>query len=137
MKMSLYSTKEHQYITLKDFFHITKLQLEGGNGDCYNKSGTSNLQEFTNYPRTHLEFAYDKEKLHPTQKPVALFEYLIRTYTNEGDLVLDTCIGSGTAAVACINTKRNFIGFELDKGYYNIANTRIASLCPSVELASE
>ena len=64
-------------------------------------------------------------KLHPTQKPVALFEYLIKTYTNENDLVLDNCMGSGTTAIACMNTQRNFIGFELDKGYYDIACKRI------------
>lgn len=64
--------------------------------------------------------------LHPTQKPVPLFEYLIKTYTNEGDVVLDNCMGSGTTAIACMNTGRNFIGFELDEGYFNIANERIA-----------
>jgi DNA modification methylase len=62
---------------------------------------------------------------HPTQKPIALFEYLIKTYTSEGDTVLDNCIGSGTTAIAAIITKRNFIGFELDKTYYDIANERI------------
>lgn len=62
---------------------------------------------------------------HPTQKPVALLEYLIKTYTNEGEIVLDNCIGSGTTAIACINTNRNFIGFELDTTYCGIANKRI------------
>jgi len=62
---------------------------------------------------------------HPTQKPVELFKYLIKTYTNEGDLVLDNCIGSGTTAVACIELKRNFIGIELDEKYCEIANKRI------------
>ena len=62
---------------------------------------------------------------HPTQKPVELIEYLIKTYTNEGDLVLDNCMGSGTTAIACINTNRNFIGFELNKDYYNICVERI------------
>ena len=66
--------------------------------------------------------------IHPTQKPVALFEYLIKTYTNEGDLVLDNCIGSGTTAVAAINTGRNFIGIELNKEYCEIAKKRIASI---------
>ena len=61
----------------------------------------------------------------PTQKPVALFEYLVKTYTNEGDLVLDNCIGSGTTAIACINTKRNYIGIELLPEYYKIAEERI------------
>lgn len=64
--------------------------------------------------------------LHPTQKPVALFEYLVKTYTNEGDVVLDNCMGSGTTAIACINTNRNYIGFELDETYFNLANERIA-----------
>lgn len=62
---------------------------------------------------------------HPTQKPVALCEYLIKTYTNEGELILDNCMGSGTTAIACINTNRNYIGFELDQTYFNLANERI------------
>ena len=79
------------------------------------------------YPESILKYSSRAEKrgLHPTQKPVALFEYLINTYTNPGELVLDNCIGSGTTAVASINTRRNFIGFELDQHYYQIANTRI------------
>lgn len=76
------------------------------------------------YPNSILEFSMDRG-LHPTQKPVALFEYLIKTYTNEGELVLDNCIGSGTTAIACINTNRNYIGFELNKEYYEIAKNRI------------
>lgn len=66
----------------------------------------------------------DRQGLHPTQKPVALFEYLIKTYTNEGETVLDNCMGSGTTAVACINTGRNYIGMEKDKGYFDIAVKR-------------
>ena len=79
-------------------------------------------------PRSILEFsnANQKDKLHPTQKPVALFEYLIKTYTNPGELVLDNCMGSGTTAIACMNTQRNFIGFEMDKGYYDSACKRVA-----------
>ena len=65
-------------------------------------------------------------KLHPTQKPIELVEYLIKTYSNEGDIVLDNCMGSGTTAIAAINTNRNFIGFELDKNYFDIANERIS-----------
>lgn len=83
------------------------------------------VQQFTNYPTQILEFSYDKEKLHPTQKPVELCEYLIKTYTNEGETVLDNCMGSGTTAVACINTDRKYIGFELDPTYYAIAEERI------------
>ena len=84
------------------------------------------IQNYTNYPNDILFFNYDKEKLHPTQKPVALFEYLIKTYTNEGETVLDNCIGSGTTAVACINTNRNWIGFEVSSEYCEIAEKRIA-----------
>lgn len=78
-------------------------------------------------PRSILEFsnANQKDKLHPTQKPVALFEYLIKTYTNEGDLVLDNVMGSGTTGVACKNLNRNFIGIELDEEYFEIAKKRI------------
>lgn len=83
------------------------------------------IQKYTGYPCSILEFASEGKNIHPTQKPVPLFEYLIRTYTNEGELVLDNCMGSGTTAVAAINTKRNYIGFELDKGYFDIANKRI------------
>ena len=64
-------------------------------------------------------------KVHPTQKPVELAEYLIRTYTNPGDTVLDNCMGSGTTGVACVNTGRSFIGIEKDENYFNIAKKRI------------
>ena len=79
------------------------------------------------YPQSILEFsnANQKEKVHPTQKPVALFEYLIRTYTNEDDTVLDNCIGSGTTAIACLNTGRFFIGIEKDEHYYQVATNRV------------
>jgi len=79
------------------------------------------------YPKAIIEFsnANQRNKIHPTQKPVELCEYLIKTYTNENELVLDNCIGSGTTAIACINTNRNYIGFELDKEYYEIAKNRI------------
>ncbi|WP_200865903.1 DNA-methyltransferase [Metaclostridioides mangenotii] len=83
------------------------------------------IQKYTNYPTQLLEFSHDKEKIHPTQKPILLFEYLIKTYTYEGDVVLDNCIGSGTTAIACINTNRSYIGFELEKRYYDLANQRV------------
>ena len=79
----------------------------------------------TNYPKTILQFKKDKRSLHPTQKPVALLEYLIKTYTNEGDTVLDNCMGSGSTGVACVNTGRRFVGFELDTKYFEIAKRRI------------
>lgn len=85
------------------------------------------IQKYTGYPNNVLEF--DKERgLHPTQKPVALFEYLIRTYTNENDIVLDNCMGSGTTAIACMNTNRIYVGFEKSKTYFDIAMQRIDDL---------
>lgn len=77
------------------------------------------------YPTNVLEFKRDKERFHPTQKPVALCEYLIKTYTNENDVVLDNCMGSGTTGVACNNLKRHFIGIEKDYKYFGIAKQRI------------
>lgn len=79
------------------------------------------------YPKSIIYFsnADKKGRLHPTQKPVALCEYLIKTYTNEGETVLDNCMGSGTTGVACVNTDRNFIGIELDDHYFEVATERI------------
>jgi DNA modification methylase len=79
------------------------------------------------YPRTNQFFAseYPQSIVHPTQKPVALMEYLIRTYTNEGEVVLDPTMGSGTTGVACVNTGRKFVGIETDDTYFDIAKTRI------------
>ena len=83
-------------------------------------------QEMTGYPTDILDFPYsNKDSLHPTQKPVALMEYLIRTYTNPGDTILDFAMGSGTTGVACIKTGRNFIGIELGTNYFKIAEQRI------------
>lgn len=83
------------------------------------------IQPFTNYPKQVLDFQSVQRTLHPTQKPVELIEYLIKTYTNENDTVLDFTIGSGTTAIACINTDRNYIGFEMDSTYFDLANKRI------------
>ena len=82
------------------------------------------VNEGSRHPLTVQLFKKDKG-LHPTQKPVALFEYLIKTYTNEGETVLDNCMGSGTTAISCINTNRNFIGFEMDETYHKLTNERI------------
>lgn len=79
----------------------------------------------TRYPRSIQKFALDSSKLHPTQKPVALLEYLIKTYTSEGETVLDNCMGSGSTGVACVNTGRSFIGMELDEQYFKTAKSRI------------
>lgn len=83
------------------------------------------VQKYTGYPNNILEFSRDKERFHPTQKPVTLCEYLINTYTKENELVLDNCVGSGSTIIACIKTGRNFLGFEKDKKYFDIANGRI------------
>ena len=80
------------------------------------------------YPLTILDFPYDKNKLHPTQKPLALFEYLIKTYTKENELILDNCVGSGTTCLAAKNLNRNFIGFENNKKYFDIACNRIGQI---------
>jgi DNA modification methylase len=97
---------------------------------------TENMQEFTNYPKNILEFTKCKSDkgLHPTQKPVALLEYLIKTYTNENETVLDNCMGSGSTAIACINTNRNYIGFETNAEYFNISIKRIEELSETIRL---
>jgi site-specific DNA-methyltransferase (adenine-specific) len=86
------------------------------------------IYQNSNYPDSILGIsnANRNEVVHPTQKPVELYEYLIRTYTNEGDIVLDFCFGSGTTGVACVQTGRNFIGIEIEPKYYEIAEKRIA-----------
>lgn len=70
----------------------------------------------------------NSKRVHPTQKPVALLEYLIKTYTNENELVLDFTMGSGSTGVACMNTNRRFVGIELDENYFNIAKNRIENI---------
>lgn len=86
------------------------------------------IQENTNYPKNILKFPIEKKAVHPTQKPVALMEYLIKTYTNEGETVLDNCMGSGTAGVAAKKLNRKFIGIEKDETYFKIAQDRIAAI---------
>lgn len=94
---------------------------------CYGKYGALKYTNDVYYPTDILDFAGvpNSELQHPTQKPVDLLEYLIKTYTNEGETVLDNCCGSGSAGVACVDTGRNFIGMELDKKYFEIAKKRI------------
>ncbi len=96
---------------------------EGVYGDI--KEGTHKMMGELRYPRSIQKFNRERG-LHPTQKPVALFEYLIKTYTNEGDLVLDNCAGSGTTGVACKNINRNFILIEKEPAYVEIINKRLA-----------
>lgn len=90
-----------------------------------NKKNCDYIQTRTDYPSNVLHFAKDSHNMHPTQKPLALIEYLIKTYTNDDELVLDPCMGSGTTAIAAVNTGRHYIGFEADERYYNIATERV------------
>ena len=104
------------------------IRKNGGSADTVMGSRPSHrdvLQEFTGYPGSVLRFNSESRTVHPTQKPVALMEYLIRTYTHEGMTVLDNCMGSGTTGVACVNTGRKFIGIEMDDKYFEIAQKRI------------
>ncbi len=112
--------------------HERKTSKTGGVYDsaCYGvESGKPHYDSTERYPRSVQMFKGDKQKsaLHPTQKPIALMEYMIRTYTNEGDTVLDFTMGSGTTGVAAVNAKRKFVGIELDAGYFAIAQQRITS----------
>ena len=85
---------------------------------------------YTNYPHNVLEYPNitGKNCVHPTQKPVELLEYLVKTYTNDGMSVLDNCMGSGSTGVACMNTNRKFIGIEMDEEYFNIAKQRVSGM---------
>ena len=124
--ISVFSKKGHIYIP-----QMTKgkpyVSGKGTSGDITgNVIKTQTKNSGTRYPRSVQFFKTDKRcSSHPTQKPVALLEYLIRTYTNEGDTVLDNCMGSGSTGVACVNLNRNFIGIELKQEYFDIANERI------------
>ena len=91
----------------------------------YGVANKDAVLEYENYPRDVLKFGVVMKPIHPTQKPVDLLEYLIKTYTNEGEVVLDNCMGSGSTGVACINTGRKFIGIEKDDTYFNVAKERI------------
>lgn len=99
--------------------------------------GAEYQQEYTNYPLEILEFAIENDTTHPTQKPVPLFEYLIKTYSNEGDVVMDNVMGSGTTGVACLKTNRYFIGIEKDKEYFQMSKNRIETYERSMEVLVE
>lgn len=107
-------------------------QFGVGREPNYAKEFSYKANENLRYPLSVIRLSYqtgecnNTVRMHPTQKPVALYEYLIRTYTNEGDTVADICCGSGTTGVACVQTGRNFIGIEIDPGYFAIAQKRIA-----------
>lgn len=106
--------------------HSRGKQSKDQTNRCYGSYGKAEdiITDFK-YPRSILNFARPHPPIHPTEKPIALMEYLIKTYTNEGDLVLDNCMGSGSCGVASVNTNRKFVGIELDENYFNIAKQRI------------
>lgn len=112
---------EKKHISSKEYVYKTKTL------------SNAHIQKFTNYPNHILKFKKDKNCVHPTQKPVALLEYLIKTYTNEGETVLDNCMGSGSTGVACVNINRRFVGIELDDKYFEIAKQRIETAAFSLQ----
>ena len=116
-------TYNKQYWYSKPYKLIKNGSLSDNYGD--RKTAYTESKDGKRNPLSILSFPRDSKKLHPTQKPVALLEYLIKTYTNEGETVLDNCMGSGSTGVACINTNRNFIGYELDEKYFEIAEKRL------------
>lgn len=101
------------------------------------KSGSEYKQTQSGYPRSILRYAHDQSKLHPTQKPVALLEYLIKTYTQENETVLDFTAGSFSTGVACVNMGRSFIGIEKDEKYFNIGVNRIKERIECLDLKIE
>ena len=121
---SLYKmTYNPQGVIRKPIEYVKRLR----NSSNYGKQHDG-ISEFRNYPKDVLEYGPDPIKLHPTQKPLELMRYMVRTYSNPGDIVLDPFMGSGTTAVACALEQRNFIGFELDENYFNSANKRLQDL---------
>lgn len=122
-KQCIYNPQKTQGHIKKKSYRRKELQT-----DVYGEMKNDYTYESTErYPRSIQVFSTDTQNssLHPTQKPVALCEYMIKTYTNEGDLILDSCMGSGTTGVAAKNLGRRFIGIELDEKYFEIAKNRI------------
>ena len=131
--ISVFYKKQCTYNPQKTYGHKMKKSYRSKDlqTDVYGEMKNDYTYESTErYPRSIQVFSTDTQNssLHPTQKPVALIEYLIKTYTNEGELVFDSCMGSGTTGVACINTNRRFIGIELDNNYFKIAKNRISEV---------
>lgn len=128
-KGSSYSPQMTHGVMRKKGGYVTK------NDDVAVSAGAPEKCNDLYYPKSLLDFSIAGNKdagLHPTQKPVALFEYLIKTYTNPGETVLDNCAGSGTTAIACMNTKRNYICIERDESYYGRAKERIRTHNPQM-----
>jgi len=126
------STKERFYPVKTDLEKVRNYKDKYGGGESFGKKGTGDKIHTTKgkNPKSIIDIsnANRKGNLHPTQKPVALFEYLIKTYTNKGDLVLDNCAGSGTTGVACKNLGRDYILIEKEEKYVEIARRRIRAI---------
>ena len=124
--------KQPTYVPQKTTGHKRKVSTAQHKRGCkktsnYGEHGLNSYDSTERFPTSVLTFATDKQKssLHPTQKPVALLEYLIKTYTYPGDVVLDNCMGSGGTGVACMNTGRSFVGMEIDEQIFEIAKRRL------------
>ena len=126
----VFSKKRHNYYPQ---MRKGKMRKKGGGRSKLFDMEMSAKYSDEYYPISIIEFSNAKRGVHPTQKPVALFEYLIKTYTKEGETVLDNCMGSGTTAIAAINTNRNYIGFELDEEYYKASLNRIEEHKKSID----
>ena len=137
--ISVFSKKRHIYIPQMTVGN-PYISGKGTSGEITNNvTKVQTKNNGTRYPRSIQRFNTDKSKgsLHPTQKPVELLEYLIRTYTNENEVVLDNCMGSGSTGVACINTNRKFIGYELDEKYFNTAKERLGKAHENKRVSSD
>lgn len=123
---------KHEYYPQKSVGHVPTRSAKGcSNGNIYYGNNKRNYDggDTTRYPTNILEYRCvdNYNKSHPNEKPTDLLEYLIRTYTNEGETVLDNTMGSGSTGVACVNTNRNFIGIEMDDNYFSVAKERIST----------
>ena len=130
--ISVFYSQQPTYNPQKTYGHKRKISLAKHKQNCkkaeeYNDYGLASYDSTERYPTQILQYKTDRQKsaLHPTQKPVALLEYLIKTYTDEGQTVLDFAFGSCSCGEACINTNRDFIGIELDKQYFEIGKKRL------------
>lgn len=129
-EIAIFYKKKPTYNKQKWYSTPYKLTKNGSLSDNYGDRKTAYTESLdgARNPLSILSYSRDGHKYHPTQKPVALCEYLVKTYSNEGDTVLDNCMGSGSVGVACINTNRKFIGIEIDEKYFEIAKKRIGEL---------
>lgn len=121
-KLPTYNPQGVQHIKPVFVMKSPEMKVLGNRNEALVKPHVVNKK---NYPKSIVEFSRDNGTFHPTQKPLALFEYLVRTYTNEGDIVLDNCMGSFTTAIACDNTGRNWVGFEIEPAYCEKGKQRI------------